>query len=79
MEKQVVLEIEISREQIPLRNAYKHIGQKASIRVNSGVDTVLPGDTTCANGHFPTPPEPCFPQWDHDKEHARQIVCTAAK
>ena len=45
----MVLEIEISREQIPLRNAYKHIGQKATIRVNSGIDIVLPGDTTCPN------------------------------
>lgn len=41
--KQVVLEAEISREQIPLRNAYRHVGQKASVRVNSGVEVVLPG------------------------------------
>ncbi len=45
IQAQVVLEAEISREQIPLRNAYKHIGQKASVRVNSGIDTVLPGDS----------------------------------
>jgi hypothetical protein len=38
-----VLEAEISREQIPLRNAYRHVGQKASVRVNSGVEAVLPG------------------------------------
>lgn len=44
MNCQVVLQIEISREQIPLRNAYKHIGQKAAIRVNSGIENVLPGE-----------------------------------
>lgn len=49
MEVQVVLEAEISREQIPLRNAYKHIGQKASVRVNSGIDTVLPGNNCSLN------------------------------
>lgn len=47
--REVVLEAEISREQIPLRNAYKHIGQKASVRINSGIDTVLP----VARGPFP--------------------------
>jgi hypothetical protein len=33
-----VLECEISREKVPLRNAYKHVGQRASVRVNSGVN-----------------------------------------
>ena len=40
---QVVLEAEISREQVPLRNAYRHVGQKASVRVNSGVEYTVPG------------------------------------
>ena len=30
----IVLEIEISREKVALRNAYKHVGQRASVRVN---------------------------------------------
>ena len=41
--EQVVLEAEISREQVPLRNAYRHVGQKASVRVNSGVEYTVPG------------------------------------
>ncbi|KAL4855062.1 Fruit protein [Chlorella vulgaris] len=36
--REVVLECEISREKVPLRNAYKHVGQRASVRVNSGVN-----------------------------------------
>lgn len=32
----VVLQAEVSREKVPLRNAYKHVGQRASVRVNSG-------------------------------------------
>ena len=36
--KEVVLEVEISRERVPIRNAYKHIGQKASVRVNGGIE-----------------------------------------
>ncbi|PRW60867.1 hypothetical protein C2E21_1253 [Chlorella sorokiniana] len=35
--REVVVECEISREKVPLRNAYKHVGQRASVRVNSGV------------------------------------------
>lgn len=34
--REIVLDVEISRERIPLRNAYKHVGQKARIRVNGG-------------------------------------------
>ena len=30
------MECEISREKVPLLNAYKHIGQRASVRVASG-------------------------------------------
>lgn len=41
--EQVVLEAEISREQVPLRNAYRHVGQKASVRVNSGIEYTVPG------------------------------------
>ncbi|KAL3160982.1 hypothetical protein ABBQ38_009372 [Trebouxia sp. C0009 RCD-2024] len=37
----VVLEIEISRDRVPIRNAYKHVGQQASVRVNSGMDRSL--------------------------------------
>ena len=48
---QVVLEAEISREQVPLRNAYRHVGQKASVRVNSGIEYTVPGeDTPSFNG-----------------------------
>lgn len=32
-----MVECEISREKVPLRNAYKRVGQRASVRVNSGV------------------------------------------
>jgi hypothetical protein len=32
----VVVECEISREKVPLLNAYKHIGQRASVRLASG-------------------------------------------
>lgn len=41
---QITVEAEISREQIPLRNAYRHVGQKASIRVNSGFEYTVPGE-----------------------------------
>ena len=41
---QITVEAEISREQIPLRNAYRHVGQKASIRVNSGIEYTVPGE-----------------------------------
>lgn len=46
---QVTLEVEISREQVPLRNAYRHVGQKAAVRINSGVECVVPGQ------HLPYP------------------------
>lgn len=39
--RSVVVEAEISREKVPLRNAYKNVGQKASIRVNSGPNREL--------------------------------------
>lgn len=39
----IVLEIEISRDRVPIRNAYKHAGQLAAVRVNSGVDRSLTG------------------------------------
>lgn len=38
--KEVTLEVEISREQVPLRNAYKVAGQSARIRVNSGEEVI---------------------------------------
>lgn len=37
----VELDIEISRERVPLRNGYRHVGQKAQIRVNSGPELIL--------------------------------------
>lgn len=36
--KLVSLEVEISRERIALLNAYKRVGQFASIRVNNGME-----------------------------------------
>jgi len=39
----VVVEAEISREKVPLRNCYKHVGQRASVRVNSGANRELTG------------------------------------
>lgn len=41
-----MIETEISRELVPLRNAYKHIGQLATVRINSGPEIVL--SPTCA-------------------------------
>lgn len=41
----IVLEAEVSREKVPLRNAYKHAGQRASVRVNSGPSRELTGVT----------------------------------
>ena len=41
----VVVEAEVSREKVPLRNAYMHVGQKASVRVNSGPTRELTGAT----------------------------------
>lgn len=40
----VVLEAEVSRERVPLRNAYKNVGQRASVRVNSGPSRELTGN-----------------------------------
>jgi hypothetical protein len=37
----VELEVEISRERVPLRNAYRHVGQQAVLRVNSGEEYTL--------------------------------------
>ncbi|KAK9822016.1 hypothetical protein WJX74_000790 [Apatococcus lobatus] len=39
--RNVVLRCEISRERVPLRNAYKHANQQASVRVNGGVESSL--------------------------------------
>lgn len=39
--KELTLEIECSRELIPLRNAYKHVGQYACVRVNGGEENVV--------------------------------------
>ncbi|KAL4436125.1 hypothetical protein ABPG77_005573 [Micractinium sp. CCAP 211/92] len=48
--REVVVECEISREKVPLRNAYLHVGQRAAVRVNSGV------------AHEVAPAAPPFPQ-----------------
>ncbi len=45
-----MVECEISREKVPLRNAYLHVGQRAAVRVNSGV------------AHEVAPAAPPFPQ-----------------
>lgn len=39
--KSVVVEMEVGREKVPLRNAYKCVGQRAMVRVNSGVEAEL--------------------------------------
>ena len=41
--RNVVLCCEISRERVPLRNAFKHANQRASVRVNGGVESSLTG------------------------------------
>ncbi len=40
----VVLQCEISRERVPLRNAYKHANQRALVRVNGGAERSLAGE-----------------------------------
>lgn len=45
--RNVVLRCEISRERVPLRNAYKHANQRASVRVNGGVEFSLTGGLCC--------------------------------
>ncbi|RMZ56576.1 hypothetical protein APUTEX25_001423 [Auxenochlorella protothecoides] len=40
--REVVVGVEISRERIPLRNAYKHVGQRACVRINSGTEQEVP-------------------------------------
>lgn len=39
--RNVVLEIEVSRERVPLRNAYKCVGQRATVRVAGGFERSL--------------------------------------
>jgi hypothetical protein len=38
--KEVTLAVQASRERVPLRNAYKHIGQAACVRINGGTEQV---------------------------------------
>eukprot|EP00884_Botryococcus_braunii_P014682 jgi/Botrbrau1/23214/Bobra.0041s0058.1 len=47
--REVVLEVEISRERVPLRNGYVRIGQQAQVRINGGQTYQL----TVANPPFP--------------------------
>lgn len=42
--REITLDIEMSRERIPLRNAYRHIGQLARVRLASGLDYDVPGE-----------------------------------
>eukprot|EP01026_Neomeris_dumetosa_P027358 TRINITY_DN22242_c0_g2_i2.p2 TRINITY_DN22242_c0_g2~~TRINITY_DN22242_c0_g2_i2.p2 ORF type:complete len:323 (-),score=55.88 TRINITY_DN22242_c0_g2_i2:5-973(-) len=39
--KEIHVKCEISREKIPLRNAYKHVGQRATLRINGGPEALL--------------------------------------
>eukprot|EP00798_Chlamydomonas_sp_ICE-L_P004574 gene4574-14754_t len=39
--KSIVLELEAGREKVPLRNAYKNVGQRAMVRINSGIEAEL--------------------------------------
>jgi hypothetical protein len=49
---QVVLEAEVSRDIVPLRNAYRHVGQRARVRVNGGIEYSLPGgQALCRSSH----------------------------
>lgn len=59
----VELEVEISRERVPLRNAYRHVGQQAVLRVNSGEEYTLQGARCCtaANGLCRYMLQPCAP------------------
>ena len=41
--REVILKAEVSREHIPIRNAYKHVGQRAQVRVKSGASAELTG------------------------------------
>ena len=41
--RELTLDVEISRELVPLRNGYRHIGQKARVRLASGLDYDVPG------------------------------------
>jgi len=44
--KELTFEYETSRELVPLRNAYKHVGQYAQIRVNGMEEVVVPTSTS---------------------------------
>lgn len=37
----LTLEVEASRDKVPIRNGYRHVGQRARIRVNGGVEHEL--------------------------------------
>ena len=39
----LTLEVEVSRDKVPIRNGYRHVGQRARIRVNGGVEHELVG------------------------------------
>lgn len=46
----LTFEAEISRERVPIRNAYKAAGQTAAIRINGGAKHVLPVRVRCGEG-----------------------------
>ena len=62
-----MVECEISREKVPLRNAYKHVGQRASLRVNSG--SVVEA----------TPASPPFPQVRYRTVRFSAVQCDAVQ
>lgn len=41
--RNVVFEAEVSRERVPLRSAYKNVGQRAAVRINNGPTRELTG------------------------------------
>ena len=44
--REITLEAEISREKVPLRNGYRHVGQRARVRVNGGTEIDCAGQLT---------------------------------
>ncbi|KAJ9530114.1 hypothetical protein QJQ45_023373, partial [Haematococcus lacustris] len=66
--RELALEVEISRERVPLRNAYRGVGQRASLRVVGNLDRQLTGHPLTAPPLLPPPPHldavssPPFPQ-----------------
>ena len=49
--KLITVDAEISRDKVPIRNAYKHVGQRATLRVNSGPERDLFGGRATPKCH----------------------------